>query len=86
MRVILSVIIVDHILIAQTREMFGNLPWFWTGVKYDIPLCCNLFFNDVWNGEWILDRSMRGNWLQDHDGYIPCPDCLARIVEVRNAL
>jgi len=52
--------------------------WFWHGIKYDIPVCCIFFFMNVWHK---MDRDLKRDWTSTGDGYIPCPHCLARLME-----
>ncbi len=55
--------------------------WFWHGVESDFPVCCIFFFMNVWSD---FDCDVKDNWTSDRDGYIPCPDCLVRLMEKHN--
>jgi len=53
--------------------------WFWHGVEDDYPLCCIFFFMNVWTDG--VDDDVKLNWTSNKDGYIPCTDCLVRLME-----
>jgi hypothetical protein len=37
----------------------------------------NVWFNGI-------DDEVKLSWTSDRDGYIPCPDCLVRLMEKNN--
>ncbi len=51
--------------------------WFWHGIKSGYKECCIFFFMNVWSG---FDKEIKQNWTSTGEGYIPCPDCLARLL------
>jgi len=55
--------------------------WFWNGVKDDFNQCCIFWFMMPWMN---LDKDVRRNWTSTGEGYIPCPDCLVRHMEIAN--
>jgi hypothetical protein len=55
--------------------------WFWHGIESGFEPCCISFFMHVWHN---LDNDIRDNWTSTEDGYIPCPDCLVRLMEEEN--
>jgi len=58
----------------------SNYDWFRHGItNYDV--CCVLFFIHPWQS---LDVEIKRDWTSSVDGYIPCPDCLVRLMEKEN--
>lgn len=69
--------------------MTGRYGFFWKGVKHNIPLCCVLFFDTVWDG-WTQRRERelkeygdRMNVVTSNAGVILCPQCLHDAMKVR---
>lgn len=52
--------------------------WFKRGIESGYDLCCIFFFMHGWR---LLDKEARKNWTSTKDGYIPCPDCLAKYMQ-----
>ena len=53
--------------------------WFWKGIKYDIPLCCIMFFISFHAFELpIREYSSTMCKLTDNAGKILCPECLIK--------
>lgn len=53
---------------------------FWDGIESGYPLCCIIFFCDVWCPLRIWKRMFHGrpecyDW-NTHAGYIQCPECI----------
>ena len=51
---------------------------FWKGIKYDVPLCCIIFFEFAWHGilrEDIPEYSEEMCHLTNNAGVIMCPEC-----------
>lgn len=53
--------------------------WFWQGLKSTYDTCCIFFFMNVWQNP--LDLTIKKEWTSTCDGYIPCPDCLAKYIQ-----
>ncbi len=66
------------------RNVIGviRLNDFWTGIESGYPLCCIIFFCDVWNPLRESHRMFHGkpecyDW--NHNvGYIQCPECIIK--------
>lgn len=54
-----------------------NHKWFEYGVRDKFPLCCVFWFMNCWHD---MDEDIIESWSSDRDGYIPCPECLARML------
>ena len=52
--------------------------WFWNGIRSGYRSCCIFFFMNVWTD---FDRDIKRDWTSTGAGYIPCPHCLARLME-----
>ena len=60
--------------------------WFWTGIKYDIPLCCIMFFETPYTDGIKKNIPEYGNSmceLTNNEGIILCPDCLIKKLNTR---
>ena len=53
--------------------------WFWHGIESGYKTCCIFFFMNVWSDDF--DLKMKRSWTSTGDGYIPCPECLAKLME-----
>lgn len=61
------------------------------GAKFDIPICCIIWFESVWCTEFRSDRDINSSWYEENfSGYdtsrlnqdrILCPDCIVRIIK-----
>lgn len=61
------------------RDCWASHKWFEEGIKSGIPLCCVIFFHDVWMPS--LNAKMGDEYADKFiNGYIPCPDCVERII------
>lgn len=53
---------------------------FWVGLRCGYPLCCVLFFCDVWCDLYEIiyyENPKRFNWNWKHGiGHIQCPECI----------
>jgi len=60
---------------------------FWYGITSNYPLCCVIFFTDVWHDiqgeEIVLTRNEKRKWDFDM-GYILCPNCAIDCFCIRN--
>lgn len=55
---------------------------FWAGIESGYPLCCIIFFCDVWCNVRSENRMFHGrpecyDW-NTNAGYIQCPDCIIK--------
>lgn len=50
---------------------------FFCGIHSNLPLCCVLFYCDVWREKLESEIEIRG---KKPIGYIMCPDCVAKLV------
>jgi len=39
---------------------------------------------NVWTEGFKKDKELRKNWTSTGAGYIPCPDCLAKLMRLNN--
>lgn len=56
----------------------------WTGFRHKIPLCCILFYENVWFPvirKSIAEYAKTMTELTDNQGIILCPDCLVDAVK-----
>lgn len=53
---------------------------FWRGIKYDINVCCIMFFSFEWDviRHNIEDYGDNVNNLTDKDGIVLCPSCIIK--------
>lgn len=54
---------------------------FWDGINSGFPLCCIIFFCDIWCPLRISKRMFSGKESRDwrsHVGYVQCPECIIR--------
>lgn len=61
--------------------------YFWNGIISGYPLCCILFFCDVWTGLRFSKKMFSGKECHDWDlrmNYVLCPDCAVTCMCVRN--
>lgn len=71
-----------EILKTQQIKDISKDEWsyhFWYGISLGYPLCCILWFCDVWDKEKgnIKDLMDNNNW-KHNIGYIQCPNCVSR--------
>lgn len=59
----------------------GNVSDFWNGIKYDIPLCCILFFDNEWTSirKTIPEYGILMHVLTNNEGVIMCPKCMGNV-------
>jgi len=52
--------------------------YFWKGIKYDIPICCVMFFENGWDSirKENLEYGIYMHKLTHNEGIILCPDCI----------
>ena len=55
--------------------------WFKHGVESDFPLCCIIWFMNCWHE---IPEDIVESWSSDRDGYVPCPECLLRMLVKHN--
>jgi len=56
---------------------------FWKGIKYDIPLCCIMFYESAWHGTIKKEISQyleKTHILTNNQGIVLCPECLTKKV------
>jgi hypothetical protein len=76
-------IISNHPMIVShyKQKEYYQTGWindFLCGIHSDIPLCCVLFYCDVWYAKLSLEFDFR---CENPIGYIMCPDCIVKFVE-----
>jgi len=54
---------------------------FWCGIESRFPLCCIIFYCDVWlplrdSGRMFSGRPECYDWICKKIGYIECQDCV----------
>jgi len=64
---------------------YYNFGDFWDGIESGFPLCCIIFFCDVWNPIRESHRMFHGrpecyDW-SCHVGYIQCPECIIKEIK-----
>lgn len=52
--------------------------WFWQGIRSEYRTCCIFFFMNVWTN---FDKETKKNWTSTGEGFIPCAECLARLMQ-----
>ena len=55
---------------------------FWDGIESGFPVCCIIFYCDIWLG--LRRRKMMFSYEESHDydtgiGYVQCPECISGI-------
>ena len=53
---------------------------FWKGIKYEISLCCILFFENEWDSirKNNKEYSKTMSKITNNEGIILCPNCLIK--------
>ena len=72
----------DHRRKNTPKADWTHYNWFWHGIKAGYGTCCIFFFMNVW-GDCLSkkeNKDIKRSWTSTGDGYIPCPDCLARLM------
>ena len=59
----------------------SKYDWFRQGLLSGFDMCCIFWFLHPWHS---LDKEIKHDWTSTGDGYIPCPDCLVRLMEEAN--
>ena len=76
-------------VVNSERNEFAwkDLIWLANGYEARFPLCCIMFFMDVFDKnfrDFVSKNGDRDNgekiWYEFGDGYIRCPDCIAKDV------
>jgi len=64
-----------------------KVKYFWKGVKYNIPVCCIIFFNSAWDSIKISNKeyAQTMTFLTNNEGIILCPDCLVKVIKNKKA-
>jgi len=54
--------------------------WFYQGLICKFPICCIIWFHDAWIPS--LNDKIGDEYAEKiENGYIPCPDCIVRMIE-----
>ena len=68
---------------VNLSDSWWTYNWLWEGIDSKFPLCCIFFFINVWTKNEFrhgqVDDGCK-NWYDNADGYIRCPDCIAKVM------